>query len=124
MNTWSSLPLKLRLYITAVSFLATPLFLLAVRDVLNGQFGFTSIVITAITLVTVPIFVFLPSVSSTVGIGDAFIISICMLNGTSPAVFANVLYTGFQTLLFRHRQGLVLYRIVFNTAAAIINVWL
>ena len=88
MKTWSALPLRLRLYITAVVLLATPLLLVAINNVLNGHYGFTWLLITAITLVTVPIFISLPSVSTAVGIGDAFVDN--QLFGDADAVSVKV----------------------------------
>ncbi|PYV81520.1 MAG: hypothetical protein DMG05_29845, partial [Acidobacteria bacterium] len=127
MTPWAVLPLRVKAYSWAVVLLATPLILFAIKAVFlghQGLYGYEWLILTAITLVTVPIFVFLPSVSTTVGIGDAFVISISMLYGASPAIVANTLYITFQTLLLRHKHKVVLYRVVFNVAAAVVNVWI
>src|SRR6266496_4146465 len=124
MTPWAALPLRVQVYIWTVVLLAIPLSLSAIKDVLvvhQGPYGYEWLVLAAIALVTVPIFVFLPSVSTTVGIGDAFVISISMLYGASPAIVANTLYITFQTLLLRHKHKVVLYRVVFNVAAAVVN---
>ncbi len=92
MSAWSSQPTRVKIYLVVVFLAALPVFLWALRDVLTRDYGVNWILLTAITLITVPIFVFLPSVRSLVTIGDAFVISICMLYGTAPAVLANALY--------------------------------
>src|SRR6266516_7481676 len=125
MTPWTALPLRVRTYICTAALCATPICLLAIRNVLSeGQYGYEWLILTAITLVTVPIFVFLPSVSTTVSIGDAYIISISMLYGPSPAVVANTFYVTFQTLLLRRKHNVPSYRVIFNMAAGVLNVWI
>jgi diguanylate cyclase (GGDEF)-like protein/putative nucleotidyltransferase with HDIG domain len=124
MTNWTSLPLKARIYISTVVLLATPLFLRALIDVVSGSYGNDWVVLAGITLVTVPVFVFLPSVRSLVTIGDAFVISICMMYGTPPAIVANTFFMAFLTLLLRKKLRTAVYRIVFNIATAALNVWL
>jgi diguanylate cyclase (GGDEF)-like protein/putative nucleotidyltransferase with HDIG domain len=122
MSAWSSLPRKVKIYLTVVFSAALPIFLWALRDVLTEDYGGKWILLTAITLITVPIFVFLPSVRSLVTIGDAFVISICMLYGTAPAVLANTLYFTLLTLLLRGRHQTTIHRIFFNIATAVLTV--
>ena len=104
MTTWRSLPLQARIYISTVVVLATPLFLRALVDVVRGSYGNDWLVLAGITLVTVPVFVFLPSVRSLVTIGDAFVISICMMYGTPPAIVANTFFMAFLTLLLNEKS--------------------
>src|SRR5688572_32152660 len=121
---WTELPVRVRIYIIGLVLLATPIYVKAFREVVGGSYGYEWLILTAITLITVPLFVFLPSVSTTVGIGDGFVISICMLYGPSPAILANTLYTMFQSLLLRHKHKVSIHRAVFNIAVAVLNVWL
>jgi diguanylate cyclase (GGDEF)-like protein/putative nucleotidyltransferase with HDIG domain len=124
MSDWSSLPRKVKFYLVAVFSAALPIFLWALREVLTKDYGGKWILLTAITLITVPIFVFLPSVRSLVTIGDAFVISICMLYGTAPAILANTLYFTLLTLLLRGRHQTTVHRILFNIATAVLTVGL
>src|SRR5262245_9034573 len=121
---WTALPFKGRLFILVAVLAAVPLFAVALWDILwhPSGVGYNWLILTALTLVTVPIFISLPSVSTSVGIGDAFVISISMLYGSSPAILANTLYTTFQALLLRKKHKVIAYRIIFNVAAAVINV--
>lgn len=122
MSAWSSQPARVKVYLVVVFSAALPVFLWALRDVLTKDYGAKWILLTAITLITVPIFVFLPSVRSLVTIGDAFVISICMLYGTAPAVLANALYFTLLTLLLRGRHQTTIHRIFFNIATAVLTV--
>ncbi len=130
MATWTELPGKVRVYIGAIVLLAIPIAVIAIRDVSTGdyphseQHSYYWLILTAITLVTVPVFIFLPSVSTTVGIGDAFVICISMMFGPSPAVVANILYITFQSILLRHKHNIIMHRAVFNVSSAVLNVWL
>jgi len=124
MVTWATLPLRVRVYISTVVIAAIPLFCVALKNVVSRDVDFQWLILTAITLVTVPIFVYLPSVRSLVTIGDAFVISICMLYGASSAILANTLYMSYLTLLLRRRHNTPLHRITFNIATAILNVGL
>ncbi|NWG14905.1 MAG: HD domain-containing protein [Acidobacteria bacterium] len=101
---------------------AVPIFLLALLEVARNDYGGKWILLTAITLITVPIFVFLPSVRSLVTIGDAFVISICMLYGKAPAILANALYFTLLTLLLRGKHQTSAHRVVFNIAVAVLTV--
>lgn len=127
MQNWSAVPFRVRFYVLFLLLLATPIFLYAAYSVLNAPpnpYWYYWLILTIITLITVPIFVILPSVRSLVTIGDAFIISICMLYGTQPAILANSFYMILLTLLLRRKHGTPPYRIVFNISAAVINVLL
>jgi diguanylate cyclase (GGDEF)-like protein/putative nucleotidyltransferase with HDIG domain len=127
MSSWSSLPARVKSYILGVVLTALPLFANALYTVTlkRGQIHDENwLILTGITLVTVPLFVFLPSVRSLVTIGDAFIIYICIKYGTSPAILANTLYMTFLTLLLRERHKTSAHRIVFNIACAVLTVTL
>src|SRR5512135_1911450 len=113
MSAWSSQPTRVKIYLVVVFSAALPVFVWALHDVVTKSYGVQWILLTAITLITVPIFVFLPSVRSLVTIGDAFVISTCMLYGTAPAVLANTLYFTLLTLLLRGRHQTTIHRIFF-----------
>ncbi len=135
MTSWSSLPARVRAYISLVVSAAIPIFFAAFLDVAHRsavlsnishrtdgyQWLFSFLFLTAITLLTVPIFVILPSVSALVTIGDAFVMSICMLCGTSAAIVANTLYIAYLTLLVKKRHNVPPHRVVFNVATAVLN---
>ena len=119
-----SLPPKAKVYISAIVVVAIPILFHALRVVLLGHESYYWLIFMALTLATVPIFVFLPSVRSGVTIGDAFIISICMMFDIESAVVANVIYIAFLTLLLRRWHNTPVYRVVFNIAVAALNVYL
>ncbi len=124
MTNWSSLPFKVKLYISAVVIIAVPIFVFSFRSLILKPVEFPWLILTAITLATVPIFVRDPHVRSLVTIGDAYVISICMMFDTASAVVANILYIGYLTLLLRRKHHTPIDRIVFNIATAAINVQL
>jgi diguanylate cyclase (GGDEF)-like protein/putative nucleotidyltransferase with HDIG domain len=127
MTNWSSLPLRARIYVSFVVIAAAPIFFLALRNVFLSISIKTEpywLLLTAITLITVPIFVKDPHVRSLVTIGDAYVISICMKFEADRAIVANVLYIGFLALLLRRRLNTTADKITFNIAIAVINVFL
>jgi diguanylate cyclase (GGDEF)-like protein len=125
MKNWSSLPFKIKIYIVVVVLAATPIFIETLNLVISSPLDYPSLILTAFTLMTVPIFVLLPSIRSGVTIGDAFVMSICMMrNPFYSAIMANMLYICFLTLLLKRRHNTPPHRIVLNIATAAINVWL
>lgn len=123
MSNWDELPLRVKVYISSVVLGALPFFVNALHSVIGvSNTDFQWLILTGITLVTVPIFVYLPSVRSLVTIGDAFVISICMLYGTENAIIANTLYLSYLTLLLKRRHDTPAHRIVFNIATGILSV--
>jgi diguanylate cyclase (GGDEF)-like protein/putative nucleotidyltransferase with HDIG domain len=124
MTGWSSLPLKFKIYISAIVITAIPIFFLSIKYVVSKPVEYPWLILTAITLATVPIFVRDPHVRSLVTIGDAYVISICMMFGTQSAIVANILYISYLTLLLRRSHNTPVDRIIFNIATAAINVQL
>jgi len=125
MANWSSLPIRVKIYIILVVTASSPIFLRTISLVISSPLDYPSLVLTALTLITVPIFVLLPSVRSGVTIGDAYVMSICMMpNRYYSAIMANMLYICFLTLLLKRRHNTPTHRIVLNIATAAINVWL
>ena len=129
MSSWDPLPRRVKAYIFSAYCVALPSLLWAVSDVLlkfqigsNNSDLIIAAVLTAIGLITVPIFVLLPHGESLVTIGDAFVMAICMMCGTGPAILANALYMTYLTFLLRKKTHTPTYRITFNIAVAIINV--
>lgn len=125
MTSWWSLPLKVKLYISVVVIAAIPIIYYAFREVVFGPRDYYWLLLTVIALCTVPISVSHPSPArSGVTIGDAFVITTCMLYGTDSAIVANILYIAFLALLLRRKHNTPAHRIVFNIATAAINVQL
>ena len=124
MKGWSSLPLKIKIYISTVVAVSIPILCHAFVTVVSAPLDVRWLILTAYTLVSLRLNVLLPSVRSGVTIGDAFVMSICMMTGVNTAIVASTLHTSFLTLLLRRRHNTPAHRIVFNIATAIINVWL
>jgi diguanylate cyclase (GGDEF)-like protein/putative nucleotidyltransferase with HDIG domain len=129
MSSWDPLPLRVKAHIVGVICVALPSLIWAVSDILiqiksgtNTSDLIIAAVLTTIGLITVPIFVLLPHGESLVTIGDAFVMAICMMCGTGPAILANALYMTYLTVLLRKKTHTSAYRIIFNIAVAIINV--
>jgi len=122
MTGWSSLPLKAKLYISAVMLAAIPIFFHALKVVLVGQQDYNWLILTALTLLTAPAFVSLPSVRSAVTIGDAYVMTICMMFGVEPAIVANMLSVAFMALLLRRKYNAPAHRVIFNIAVAALDV--
>jgi diguanylate cyclase (GGDEF)-like protein/putative nucleotidyltransferase with HDIG domain len=124
--TSGSLPtFRVKAFVSLVVLVALPVFFAALHDVVHHSDGYQWIlnflILTALTLITVPIFVILPSVSTLISIGDAFVMSICMLCGTSAAIVANTLYVTHLTLSIRRKHNVPFHRVVFNIATAVLN---
>ena len=121
MQPWAQVPFRLKVYILSVVIVAAPILLQAIRLVLFAHYGYQWVVLTALTLITAPIFVFYPNAGSLVTIGDAFVISICMLYGTPPGILSNTLHLMLLTLLWRRKSHSPIHRVIFNIATAVIN---
>ncbi len=124
MKGWSSLPVKVKVYISVVVAASIPILWHAFIAVAFAPLDFHWIVLTLYTLITVPLIVLLPSLPSGVTIGDAFVMSICMMSGIETAIVANTLYISYLTLILKRRHNTPVHRILFNIATAVINVWL
>ena len=62
MTGWASLPLRVKLYISIVVLSAAPFAYHALKAVVFDQQDYFWLILTVLALITVPIFVFLPSV--------------------------------------------------------------
>jgi diguanylate cyclase (GGDEF)-like protein/putative nucleotidyltransferase with HDIG domain len=121
---WPSLPFKIKIYISTVVVAAIPILWHALIVVTSSPLKIGWLILTLYSLISVALIVVLPSLRSGVTIGDAFVMSICMLFGIDTAIVANTLYISFLTLLLKRRHDTPAHRIVFNIATAVINVWL
>jgi diguanylate cyclase (GGDEF)-like protein/putative nucleotidyltransferase with HDIG domain len=121
---WPSLPFKIKIYISTVVVAAIPILWHALIAVTSSPLKIGWLILTLYSVISVALIVVLPSLRSGVTIGDAFVMSICMLWGTETAIVANTLYISFLTLLLKRRHDTPAHRIVFNIATAVINVWL
>jgi diguanylate cyclase (GGDEF)-like protein/putative nucleotidyltransferase with HDIG domain len=121
---WAQLPAKLRVYVSVLAVCGIAVAVWAAWDIFakppahNGW-----LVLALLVLFTVPFSLFLPSVSSVVGIGDAYAMAIAMMYGVSPCVIVTFIQTFFISL-FGQRKRRHTYRIVFNTSSTICAAWL
>jgi diguanylate cyclase (GGDEF)-like protein/putative nucleotidyltransferase with HDIG domain len=116
--TWIELPRKLKAYIVFLACLATPLLILAIRELLTMHYGSYWLVLAVFALATIPFFLFLPSANTTVSIGDTYIMAIAMLYGVAPCLVATFCHSLLTSLLVK-RPKIHSYRVVFNTASTI-----
>ncbi len=120
--TWRELPKKLRVYIVLVTCLAVPLVIWAIWDLAHRSLDPGWIVLTLLTVLTVPSFWFLPSVNTIVGIGDAYVMAIAMIYGPSACVIATLGHS-LSASLFVPRPKVYLYRVIFNVSSTVCIAW-
>jgi diguanylate cyclase (GGDEF)-like protein/putative nucleotidyltransferase with HDIG domain len=111
---WGDLPFKLKVYVVTVACLAFPIVLWAgwflATHPYNGW-----LILALLAIATVPFFLFLPSFSATITIGDAYIMAIAMMYGVAPCIMATFLCI-VSISVFAQRPKIHIYRVVFNTA--------
>ncbi len=120
--TWAELPTKLKAYIIFLNGLAILVAGWAIWDLFVNSHDTGWIVLLVLVLFTVPLYLFLPSVDTLIGIGDAYIMAIAMMYGVAPCIVA----TFCQTLIisvYAKRSKVYLYRIGFNIASTICCAW-
>jgi diguanylate cyclase (GGDEF)-like protein/putative nucleotidyltransferase with HDIG domain len=119
--TWSQLPNKLRIYILSFVVAAVPILLWSISDLHRAQAenGTGWLVLTVLAILTVPFFLFLPSVNATIGIGDSYLIAIAMLYGASPCIIATFCHTVIASVFGRNRPKVYAYRVVFNVSSLV-----
>ncbi len=122
--TWSELPVKLKVYISALTSIAVPVTIWAVWAVLFGSYQPYWIILAGLTLATVPFLLFLPSANAIIGIGDAYIMAIAMMYGVAPCIVATFGHTLTISILARRRPRVPFYRIAFNTSSMVVGAWL
>jgi len=87
---WVELPTKLKTYISILSIFGLLICFWAAWDLTSHQHNLAWIVLFVLVILTVPFSLFLESVNSAVGIGDAYIMAIAMIYGIAPCII-NVL---------------------------------
>ncbi len=124
--TWHDLPSKLKLYIVLLSAFAFPVIWYSFWDLVYNSHPNDSgwIVLIVLTVLTVPFYLLLPSVSTIVGIGDAYVMAIAMIYGTSPCIVATLSHTLAGSLLVPNRPKIYPYRVVFNISSTVCCAWL
>ena len=121
--TWQDLPTRLKTYIILLSTLAFPIIAYSTWDLFHKSYGSGWIVLTILTVITVPFYLMLPSVSTIFGIGDAYVMSIAMIYGTSPCVVATLCHTVAASFYIPNRK-IYPYRIAFSAASTVCCAWL
>ncbi len=119
--TWSQLPNKLRIYILSFVVAAVPILIWSISDLHRAQTetGTGWLVLTFLAILTVPFFLFLPSVNATIGIGDSYLIAIAMLYGVSPCIIATFCHTVIASVFGRNRPKVYGYRVIFNVSSLV-----
>jgi diguanylate cyclase (GGDEF)-like protein/putative nucleotidyltransferase with HDIG domain len=121
--TWAELPVKLKFYISSLTCLALPITAWAVWNVSSNHYNNGWIVLTILTVITVPFFLLLPSVNATVGIGDAYIMAISMIYGVAPCIVATFLHIFFLSI-FSKKPRIRAHQVFFNTSSMVCGAWL
>lgn len=122
--TWRNLPPRLKIYIVFLSAVATPIIVHTGYQLLNHSYEKGWIVLTILTVLTVPFYVLLPSVSTIVGIGDAYVMAVAMLYGTSPCIAATLTHTLAGSLFVPNLPKIYPHRVVFNVASTVTCAWI
>ncbi len=124
--TWKQLPLKVKILIGAVTSLALPIVASAAWDLIGTPppNPIYWVILLLLTLATVPAFLVLMPVSTMIGIGDAFIMAVAMLYGTSPCIITTLCHTVAASYFVPNRPKVHSYKAVFNTASMICAAWL
>src|SRR4030095_4374666 len=123
--TWRELPTSLKLYISLVTSAAIPLVFWSIWEVLVAPpQDTTCIVLILLTVLTVPFFLFLPSVNTIVGIGDAYVMAIAMTSGPAPCIVATVCHTLAASIFVPNRPKIYPHKIVLNVSSTVCGAWI
>src|SRR5881296_2899312 len=115
---WSQLPGKLKALILTVTAIALPIVCWATWALLhNPPEDSNWLVLTVLTVLTVPFFLLLPSVNTLVNIGDAYMMAVAMLYGPAPCVVATLCQVLPASLFAPNRRKIYAYRVIFNVAS-------
>jgi diguanylate cyclase (GGDEF)-like protein/putative nucleotidyltransferase with HDIG domain len=124
--TWREQPRKLKLYVVLFNIVACPILVSAIWDVARGQYDSGWIILTILAVLTIPFYLFLPSVNTVSLIGDAYMVSISMLYGSSPCVLATFCHSLTASLLAPkppNQPKRYAYRMIFNLAGTVCCAW-
>jgi diguanylate cyclase (GGDEF)-like protein len=121
--TWAELSAKLKVYISLLSCAATVIATWAIWDLFKTHHDSGWIVFSVLIIFTIPFYLFMPSVSTMVGIGDAYIMAIAMISGTAPCVIITFAQTFLISALAR-RPAKHFYKIIFNTSSTVCSAFL
>lgn len=121
--TWHELPAKLKSYIIFLSVFALPIIAYCAWDLCHKSYPIGWIVLTILTVITIPFYQLLPSVNTIVGIGDAYVMSIAMMYGSAPCVVATICHT-IAASVFRPNRKIYAYRVIFNIASTVCCAWI
>jgi len=121
---WAQLPSKLRNFIIVVSAIALPILGFAVWDLFHTHYGPGWIALAVLAALTIPGFLLLPSVNTIICIGDAYIMAVAMMYGTSPCVVATMCQILAASIFVPNRPKIYIHRIVFSTSSMICCAWL
>ena len=120
---WAELPAKVKTYISVLSGFAALAFAWALIALLRGPINGGSFILILLVLISVPFYLYLPSVSTVVGIGDAYVMAIAMMYGVPPCIIATFLQTVILSVCGQHPKRYS-YKTFFNTASSICGAWL
>lgn len=119
MMDWAELPAKVKIYILLISSLALVIAAGAVFNLTSPTYDDRGwIVLTLLVLLTVPFYLFVPSINTIVGIGDAYVMAIAMMYGIAPCIAATFLQTLIISICGQKPKRYA-YKVVFNTASSI-----
>ncbi len=121
--TWDELPAKLKIYILLLIGLAILIAIWAARDLLINPHDNGWLVLAILVIISIPLYLYLPSVETLIGIGDAYIMAIAMMYGVAPCIVATLCQT-LPISVFAKRRPIYLYRIAFNIASTTCCAWL
>lgn len=123
--SWSDLPVKVKIYISSLSVLSIFVSSWAALELVNNFSVYDKgwLVLTALALITIPAYCFSPSVSTLIGIGDAYIMAIGMIYGVAPCIVATFLQSLIISVVAQ-KPKVHCYKIVFNTASTVCGAWI
>ena len=120
---WAELPAKVKIYLFVLCGFAVVAFASALGALARSPFNSGCFVLTLLVAVDGLFYLFLPSVNTLVGIGDAYVMAIAMMYGVFPCIIATFL----QTLIISicgQRPKRYSYKTVFNTASSVCGAWI
>jgi putative nucleotidyltransferase with HDIG domain len=114
------LPRPARVYVAIVVALGTAAIGHALAGVTTGSHGYHWLLLMAMTLLSGPFSIKVPSVHATISVSETFVFASALLFGPAPAVLTVALDGLVVSLFSKHRSA---YRTAFNVAEPAISVW-